>query len=203
LIKGSEEGRGMARYGTYSRKTKETDIEVEIKLDGTGVYDGFCGYGFFDHMLEELAFHGRFDIRLRAVGDMATGYHHLCEDVGICLGRAFDKAMGSEAMGGASAVERFGWATVPMDGSLARVSLDISGRGGAYVDASGMEEDIEEYVKAFARESGINLHMEVLRRDNAHHATEACFKALALALRAAIRPDPGRSGAPSSKGVIG
>ncbi len=190
----------MARYGTCSRKTEEADIEVGFGLDGPGLMEGATGYGFFDHMIKELAFHGRFAILVKAAGDIETGYHHLCEDVGICLGRALAKAIGG---GAGLAIARFGWATVPMDGSLARVALDICGRGGAAVDASGMEEDIEEFVRAFARESGMSLHMDVLKRDNSHHAAEACFKALALALRAATRPDPEREGSSSSKGVIG
>ncbi len=201
----------------YSRKTKETDVLIEVATRGKGKAEASTGNGFFDHMLEQLAYHSLMDISVRATGDVQTGYHHLLEDIGICLGRALKAAVsegacpegactegsGGKEGGSPAAIRRFGSATVPMDGSLARVALDISGRGGAYIDASGMDEDIVEFLKAFAREAGLTLHMDVLRSDNRHHASEACFKALAISLRAALEPDAAREGSSSSKGCIG
>ena len=201
----------------YSRKTKETDVLIEVATRGKGRAEASTGNGFFDHMLEQLAYHSLMDISVRATGDVQTGYHHLLEDIGICLGRALKAAVsegacpegactegsGGKESGNQTAIRRFGSATVPMDGSLARVALDISGRGGAYIDASGMDEDIVEFLKAFAREAGLTLHMDVLRSDNRHHASEACFKALAISLRAALEPDAAREGSSSSKGCIG
>ena len=201
----------------YSRKTKETDVLIEVATRGKGRAEASTGNGFFDHMLEQLAYHSFMDISVRATGDVQTGYHHLLEDIGICLGRALKAAVsegaypegacaegsGGKEGGSPAAIRRFGSATVPMDGSLARVALDISGRGGAYIDASGMDEDIVEFLKAFAREAGLTLHMDVLRSDNRHHASEACFKALAISLRAALEPDAAREGSSSSKGCIG
>lgn len=192
----------MGRKGIYKRKTRETDVEASICLDGSGGFTGGTGFGFFDHMLEELAFHGMFDISLSATGD-ATGNHHLCEDAGICLGRALAIALKGADEGGGPPITRFGWSLVPMDGSLARAALDLSGRGGAWIQAERMDEDIAEFLKAFARESGMNLHLDLLRCDNSHHGMEAAFKSLAIALRAATRPDERRTGTPSSKGTIG
>ena len=125
------EVRHMGREGIYKRKTRETDVEASICLDGSGGFTGGTGFGFFDHMLEELAFHGMFDISLSATGD-ATGNHHLCEDAGICLGRALAIALKGADEGGGPPITRFGWSLVPMDGSLARAALDLSGRGGAW-----------------------------------------------------------------------
>lgn len=207
----------MDMAAQYDRKTKETDVLVEVETRGKGRAEASTGNGFFDHMLEQLAYHSLMDISVRATGDVQTGYHHLLEDIGICLGRALKAAVsegacpegactegsGGKEGGSPAAIRRFGSATVPMDGSLARVALDISGRGGAYIDASGMDEDIVEFLKAFAREAGLTLHMDVLRSDNRHHASEACFKALAISLRAALEPDAAREGSSSSKGCIG
>ncbi len=207
----------MDMAAQYDRKTKETDVLVEVATRGKGRAEASTGNGFFDHMLEQLAYHSLMDISVRATGDVQTGYHHLLEDIGICLGRALKAAVsegaypegacaeevGGKEGGSPAAIRRFGSATVPMDGSLARVALDISGRGGAYIDASGMDEDIVEFLKAFAREAGLTLHMDVLRSDNRHHASEACFKALAISLRAALEPDAAREGSSSSKGCIG
>lgn len=191
----------MGRKASFERKTKETDIKVELELDGAGKLAADTGFGFFDHMLAQLACHSLMDISAEASGDTETGFHHLCEDVGICLGRAFRAAIGQDADG--RPLRRFGSCTAPMDGSLARAAVDISGRGGAYLDATAMDEDIAEFLKAFAREAGIALHLDVLKSDNRHHAAEACFKALAVSLRAALEPDSAREGSSSSKGCIG
>lgn len=229
----------MNKVAAYARKTRETDISVRVALYGEGRIIADTGFGFFDHMLQQLAHHSLMDIEVKATGDIKTGFHHLTEDIGICLGRALRQAVsggeggngsgnenpgetgvgrtdrsgdssadrsedeGRGDNGGASPIRRFGSATVPMDGSLCRVALDFSGRGSAYIDAPGMDEDIAEFVKAFAREAGITLHMDVLKSDNRHHATEGCFKALALSVRAALEPDAARNGSSSSKGCIG
>ena len=216
-------GAAMNKVAAYARKTRETDISVRMALYGEGRLIADTGFGFFDHMLQQLVHHSLMDIEVKATGDIKTGFHHLTEDIGICLGRALRQAVsgdesgneigggsgdrsadeGRGEKGGAAPIRRFGSATVPMDGSLARVALDFSGRGGAYIDAPGMDEDIAEFVKAFAREAGITLHMDVLKSDNRHHATEGCFKALALSVRAALEPDAARNGSSSSKGCIG
>lgn len=198
----------MSREASYARKTAETDIAVKVNLYGKGRLAADTGFGFLDHMLAQLAHHSLMDIEVKAFGDLETGYHHLAEDIGICLGRALNQAVvgvGLEGAGNESAapIRRFGSFTAPMDGSLARVALDFSGRGGAFIDAPSMDEDIAEFVKAFAREAGMTLHMDVLKSDNRHHATEGCFKALALSLRAALAPDTERDGSSSSKGCIG
>lgn len=197
----------MARIGCYERKTGETDIKAVVKIEGRGQLAADTGFGFFDHMLAQLSFHSLMDIAVEAQADLKTGYHHLCEDVGICLGRALGLAANGQEEdkpgSKCSAIRRFGWALAPMDGSLAQVSLDVSGRGGAFIDAPCMDEDLAEFLKAFAKEAGITLHIDVLKSDNRHHATEAAFKGLALALRAALELDSQRMGTSSSKGCIG
>jgi len=197
----------MARTGCYERKTGETSIKAVIKIEGQGQLVVDTGFGFFDHMLAQLSFHSLMDITIEAQADIKTGYHHLCEDVGICLGRALGLAVSGQQAdkldSRGAAIRRFGWALAPMDGSLAQVGLDVSGRGGAYINAPCMDEDLIEFLKAFAKEAGITLHIDVLKSDNHHHSTEAAFKGLAIALRAALEPDLQRTGASSSKGCIG
>ena len=197
----------MVRTGCYERKTGETAIKAVVKIEGQGILTADTSFGFFDHMLAQLSFHSLMDITIESQADLKTGYHHLCEDVGISLGRALGLAVSGQDAdkldSRGAAIRRFGWALAPMDGSLAQVSLDVSGRGGAFIDAPDMDEDLIEFLKAFAKEAGITLHIDVLKSDNRHHSTEAAFKGLALALRAALEPDSQRTGASSSKGCIG
>lgn len=195
------------RVGTVKRKTKETDIEVELNLDGTGVYDVKTGIGFLDHMLEQLSRHSLMDLKVRAKGDLHIDYHHTTEDTGIAIGEAFAKALGD-----LKGIRRYASALIPMDETLTRVALDISNR--PYLiwkvefsrDKLG-EMDTElfkEWFQAFAQAAGITLHVENLYGTNNHHIVESCFKALARSLRDATEIDPRRADAvPSTKGVLG
>jgi imidazoleglycerol-phosphate dehydratase len=188
------------------RKTAETSIAVTINLDGQGQYDVSTGNGFLDHMVNQLARHGLFDITLRAEGDVQTGWHHLVEDVAILLGRAF-----REALGEARGIRRMGHAVVPLDETLAMVVVDCSGRGYPVVETTldGVMVEtlsgdlVRHFLEAFAIEARMNLHAKVLAGISPHHKAEALFKALARALRDALEPDP-RSAAqvPSTKGTL-
>jgi imidazoleglycerol-phosphate dehydratase len=195
------------RVGTVKRKTKETSIEVELNLDGTGVYDVKTGIGFLDHMLEQLSRHSLMDLKVRADGDLHIDFHHTTEDSGIAIGEAF-----AAALGDLKGIRRYAEAHIPMDETLTRVALDISNR--PYLiwkvefsrDKLG-EMDTElfkEWFQAFAQAAGITLHVENLYGTNNHHIVESCFKALARSLRDAIEIDPRRADAvPSTKGVLG
>lgn len=195
------------RVGTVKRKTKETSIEVELNLDGTGIYDVKTGIGFLDHMLEQLSRHSLMDLKVRADGDLHIDFHHTTEDSGIAIGEAF-----AEALGDLKGIRRYAEAHIPMDETLTRVALDISNR--PYLiwkvefsrDKLG-EMDTElfkEWFQAFAQAAGITLHVENLYGTNNHHIVESCFKALARSLRDAIEIDPRRADAvPSTKGVLG
>jgi imidazoleglycerol-phosphate dehydratase len=194
------------RRAKIDRKTTETQISASVNLDGTGTYDVKTGIGFLDHMIEQLARHGLFDITLKAKGDLHIDFHHTTEDTGIVLGQAFAQALGER-----KGIRRFGEATIPMDETLSRVALDVSNR--PYLiwkvefprDKLG-EMDTElfkEWFQAFAQHAGLTLHVENLYGANAHHIVESCFKALARALRHAVEIDPRRADAvPSTKGKL-
>jgi len=194
------------RTGAVKRKTKETDIEVAVDLDGTGVSAVATGIGFLDHMLDLLARHSRIDIRVKAAGDLHIDQHHTTEDTGIALGQAVRQALGDM-----KGITRFGDVHVPMDESLTRVAIDISGRpfmvfrvafGRDKVGAFDTEL-VREWFQAFAMNAGITLHVETLYGANDHHIAESCFKGLARALRAAVAIDVRAAGeVPSTKGVL-
>ncbi|QEX19856.1 imidazoleglycerol-phosphate dehydratase [Hypericibacter terrae] len=195
------------RRASVSRKTKETQIEAEIELDGQGRSDISTGIGFLDHMLDQLARHSLMDITLKAKGDLHIDFHHTTEDSGIVLGEAVAKALGDRR-----GITRWGEATVPMDETLTRVALDASNRPYliwkvAFSKPKLGEMDTElfkEWFQAFAQNAGLTLHIENLYGENNHHIVESCFKGLARALRAAIAIDPRKAGeVPSTKGVLG
>jgi len=195
------------RRASVSRKTKETQIEAEIELDGQGRSDISTGIGFLDHMLDQLARHSLIDITLKAKGDLHIDFHHTTEDSGIVLGEAVAKALGDRR-----GITRWGEATVPMDETLTRVALDASNRPYliwkvAFSKPKLGEMDTElfkEWFQAFAQNAGLTLHIENLYGENNHHIVESCFKGLARALRAAIAIDPRKAGeVPSTKGVLG
>lgn len=199
-------GEATPRTATIDRSTKETSISATVNLDGTGAYDVATGVGFLDHMLEQLARHGLFDIALKAEGDLHIDQHHTTEDSGIVLGQAFAKALGDKA-----GITRYGSCYLPMDETLTRVALDVSGRPFLVwkVDFSRSkigEMDTElfrEWFQAFAQNAGITLHVENLYGENNHHVAETCYKALARALRQAVTVDPRQSGrVPSTKGQL-
>ena len=195
-----------SRTASLERKTNETEITISVNLDGQGIYDVDTGNGFLDHMVNQLARHGLFDITLRAKGDVHTGWHHLVEDVAIMLGRAFHQALG-EPVG----IRRMGHAIVPLDETLVQVTVDCSGRPYAVVE-TGLEgvmvetlpgDLIRHFLESFAVEAKINLHAKVLTGESPHHKAEALCKALARALRDAVEPDPRAPGqVPSTKGTI-
>ena len=194
------------RTGAVKRKTKETDIEVAVDLDGTGASAVATGIGFFDHMLDLLARHSRIDIRVKALGDLHIDQHHTTEDTGIALGQAVRQALGDM-----KGITRYSDVHVPMDEALTRVAIDISGRpflvfrvafGRDKVGAFDTEL-VREWFQAFAMNAGITLHVETLYGANDHHIAESCFKALARALRGAVAIDARAAGeVPSTKGVL-
>ncbi len=195
----------MSRSADVQRRTGETEIRLALALDGTGAGERSTGVGFFDHMLDLLARHGRMDLTIQATGDLQTGAHHTVEDVGICLGQALDRALGDRA-----GIARYGQATVPMDESRASCAIDISGRGlcawegnlppGAIGNFD--HELTEEFFRALASNAKLTLHLTVEAGTNAHHMIEAGFKALARALRAAVALDLTEPGVPSTKGTL-
>jgi imidazoleglycerol-phosphate dehydratase len=194
------------RSATVKRKTKETEIEVTIDLDGTGVSTIATGIGFLDHMLDLLARHSRIDVSLKAKGDLHIDQHHTTEDVGIAVGQAVRQALG-EMRG----ITRYCDVHVPMDEALTRVAIDISGRPFLVFKAAfGRDkvgafdtELVREWFHAFAMNSAITLHVETLYGANDHHVAESCFKGLARALRGAVAIDPRLAGeVPSTKGVL-
>ncbi len=195
------------RTATIARKTKETDIAVTVNLDGTGVVKVATGIGFLDHMLDLLARHSRIDLTIRADGDLHVDYHHTTEDVGIALGQAVKQALGSMA-----GITRYSAIHMPMDETLTRVVIDVSGRPMLVFKAAFPRDKIgefdtelvREWFNAFAMNAGITLHVETLYGENSHHIAESCFKGLARALRAAIAIDPRNAGEiPSTKGQLG
>jgi len=194
------------RKAQIKRKTKETDISIEINLDGTGEAAISTGNGFLDHLLNQLSRHGLIDLNIKAIGDVETGWHHTVEDIGISLGRVFRDAIG-EARG----IIRMGHALVPLDEALAQVAIDISGRGHAALDTKfthatveGLPSDlIGHFLEAFATEAKVTLHANILAGVNDHHKAEALFKALAKALMDAIRIDKKMEHEiPSTKGTL-
>ena len=195
----------MSRQSQLNRKTKETDISVNIDLDGKGIGTISTSIGFFDHLLDALRKHGQFDINLKAVGDLHIDGHHTVEDTGIILGQAFAKALDDCA-----GITRFGYAYCPLDEALARAVVDISGRGFLYFENPVKTEKVgqfdgelfQEFLRAFAINAKITLHVTLLYGQNQHHALEAMIKAVARALRMAMTFDNRQSGVPSTKGVL-
>ncbi len=194
------------REASIARKTTETEIDIRIRLDGEGRYSVSTGVGFLDHMLEQLARHGLVDLELKAKGDLHIDAHHTTEDTGIAVGQAVSAALGDR-----KGIRRYGHAYVPMDEALVRVALDLSNRPYLiwHVELPAQKlgtmdtELFREWFQAFAQHAGATLHVECLYGTNTHHIVEACFKALARALRAAVEIDPRRSDTvPSTKGSL-
>ena len=194
------------REASIARKTTETEIEVRIRLDGEGRYSVSTGVGFLDHMLEQLARHGLVDLEIDAKGDLHIDAHHTTEDTGIAVGQAVSAALGDR-----KGIRRYGHAYVPMDEALVRVALDLSNRPYLIWHVEMPTEKLgimdtelfREWFQAFSQHAGVTLHVECLHGANTHHIVEACFKALARALRTAMEIDPRRSDAvPSTKGSL-
>jgi len=194
----------MARTAEISRKTRETEIELAVDLDG-GEVEATTGIGFFDHMLESLGRHAALGLRVNAKGDLETGAHHTVEDVGIALGQALDEALGDRA-----GIRRYGSAEVPMDEALGVCAIDVSGRALCLFQAeipltsiAGFETELtEEFFRAVATNAKLTVHVGTEYGSNAHHMVEACFKAFARALREAIEIDAREQGVPSTKGTL-
>jgi imidazoleglycerol-phosphate dehydratase len=195
------------REAKIARKTKETDIEVSVDLDGAGKYDVATGIGFLDHMMEQLSRHSLMDLTVRAKGDLHIDFHHTTEDTGIAIGEAVHKALGDRR-----GIVRFASATIPMDETLSRVSIDVSDRpyliwkvNFSKPKLGEMDTELfKEWFQAFAQNARVTLHVENLYGENNHHIVESCFKALARALRAATETDPrAADSVPSTKGTLG
>ena len=196
----------MGRIGRVERTTKETDIAIAIDLDGAGSTDVDTGIGFFDHMLTAFGRHGLFDLSVEVRGDLEVDGHHSVEDAGIVLGRVFAQALGDKR-----GIRRFGSVALPMDETLVLAACDLSGRGQLHWDVpvppvmlGAFDASLaKEFFIAFAANAGVTLHVRLLSGENAHHIVEACFKAVARALREAVEPDP-RLGdeLPSTKGAL-
>jgi imidazoleglycerol-phosphate dehydratase len=194
------------RKASVKRKTKETDVEVVVDLDGTGASSISTGVGFFDHMLDLLARHSRIDLTIKAKGDLHVDQHHTTEDVGIALGQAVKQALGDM-----KGITRYASVHMPMDEALTRVALDISGRpflvfkaefGRAKIGEFDTEL-VQEWFQAFTMNAGVTLHVTTLYGSNDHHIAESCFKGLARALRAAVAIDPRAANeVPSTKGTL-
>jgi imidazoleglycerol-phosphate dehydratase len=196
----------VKRQATISRKTKETEIQAAIDLDGSGAFEIGTGIGFLDHMLEQLARHSMIDIKLVARGDLHVDFHHTTEDSGIVLGQAVAKALGDKV-----GITRYADVHLPMDETLTRVALDISGRPYLIWNVTFTRDKIgemdtelfREWFQAFAQNAGITLHIQNLYGENNHHIVETCFKGLARALRLALTADPRQAGrVPSTKGTL-
>jgi imidazoleglycerol-phosphate dehydratase len=196
----------VKRQASIERSTKETKIKASVDLDGTGAYDIATGIGFLDHMLEQLARHSLIDITLKAKGDLHIDFHHTTEDCGIVLGQAVAKALGSK-----EGIVRFSSLHLPMDETLTRVAIDVSGRPylvwRVQFSATKLGEmDTElfrEFFQAFAQHAGVALHIETLYGDNNHHIAETCFKGLARALGQAVAINPRQAArVPSTKGTL-
>jgi imidazoleglycerol-phosphate dehydratase len=194
------------RQAKVERKTNETEIAVSVNLDGTGKHDIATGIGFLDHMLDQLSKHSLIDINVKAKGDLHIDFHHTAEDVGIALGEAVKRALGDK-----KGIRRYASSDLPMDGSLTRVAIDVSGRPFLvwkveFTRDKVGEMDTElfrEWFQAFAMNAGITLHVENLYGENNHHIAESAFKALARALRDAIEIDPrAKDAIPSTKGTL-
>ncbi len=195
----------MARQAQINRNTNETQISVALDLDGSGRSALATGVPFLDHMLDQIARHGVFDLDVKAAGDLHIDAHHTVEDVGITIGQAFAKAVGNK-----SGVRRYGHAYVPLDEALSRVVVDLSGRPGLvckvdFVRARIGEFDVDlmrEFFQGFVNHALVTLHIDNLRGDNAHHQAETVFKAFGRALRMAVEIDPRTQGVPSTKGSL-
>ena len=193
------------RTATITRKTNETDIEINLSLDGSGKHDIATGVGFLDHMLTHIAVHGLFDLTVKATGDLHIDVHHTVEDVALVLGSAFDQALGDR-----KGIVRMASFYAPMDETLAFVALDLSGRPYAVIDAAWGAAPVGQiptslfphFFESFAATSRCNLHARVLYGRDDHHKAEGLFKALGRALDTATQLDPRRSGVPSTKGMI-
>ncbi|MFL2667142.1 MAG: imidazoleglycerol-phosphate dehydratase HisB [Burkholderiales bacterium] len=196
----------MVRIAKVERRTYETQIDVEVNLDGVGKSEISTGIGFFDHMLDQVARHGLFDLVVKAEGDLHIDTHHTVEDIGITLGQAFAKALSDK-----NGIFRYGYAYVPLDEALSRVVVDLSGRPGLeysvdYVRGRIGDFDVDvirEFFQGFVNHAGITLHIDNLKGINAHHQSETVFKALGRALRMAVAYDERSGGAlPSTKGQL-
>ncbi len=195
----------QARRAAVERQTKETQIKLDLTLDGAGESVADTGVGFLDHMLELLARHARMDLTVTATGDLDTGAHHTTEDVGIVLGQALDQALGDR-----SGIRRYGDAEVPMDEALAQCAIDLSGRPYCVYDAdlpasaiANFDTELtEEFFRAVSNNAKMTLHLRVPYGTNAHHMIESSFKAFARALRTATSIDADEIGIPSTKGVL-
>ena len=193
------------RTGRVQRTTKETDIQLEINLDGDGVYEIETGIPFFNHMLDLFSKHSLIDLHLQAKGDIDVDYHHTVEDVGLALGKALDDALGDR-----KGITRYGSAMLPMDEALSRVAVDLGGRPYLVYELAMQERKIRDFdlwlfkhfFESFSQQGRMNLHIHQLYGDDAHHAYESVFKGVARALRMAIALDPREKGVPSSKGEI-
>jgi imidazoleglycerol-phosphate dehydratase len=195
----------MGRTGTVERKTKETEIVASVDLEGTGKAEIETGMPFFNHMLDSFSRHGLFDIKIQARGDLEVDYHHTVEDVGLALGEAFKKALGDK-----HGIRRFGEASCPLDETLAKVVVDLSGR--PYLSynvkirpgrVGSFDTDLpHEFYAAFTNQLGMNLHIDVIRGENPHHIIEACFKAFARAMDMATCFDERIRGVLSTKGSL-
>jgi imidazoleglycerol-phosphate dehydratase len=195
----------VSRSAEIARETKETNVRLRLALDGVGEGERHTGIGFFDHMLDLVARHGRLDLDVEVTGDLETGGHHTVEDTGLAFGQALDQALGDR-----SGIRRYGHAVVPMDEARASCAIDISGRPFAALDAQlppgatgGFDHELtEEFLRAVANTGKLTLHVTVEAGTNAHHMIEACFKAFARALREATSIDPTETGVPSTKGTL-
>ena len=193
------------RKASIVRNTKETQIELELNLDGSGEGTVETGIGFFDHMLELLKKHALIDLSVKASGDTHVDYHHTVEDVGLVLGKALDQALGDR-----KGIVRYGFASIPMDEALCETSLDLGGRPFLVMQCAMkhmMVRDfevklVEEFFRAVSVEARANIHLRQVYGDEAHHVCEGLFKSFARALRAAVKTDPAEKDVPSSKGVI-
>jgi imidazoleglycerol-phosphate dehydratase len=193
------------RTAKIERRTGETDVKLTLTLDGAGAGKRDTGIGFFDHMLDLLARHGRLDLDVKVKGDLQTGAHHTVEDTAIALGQALDMALGDRV-----GIVRYGSATAPMDEARANCAIDVSGRPFTLFEATlppgstgGFEHELtEEFFRAFANAAKLTLHLRVEAGTNAHHMIEAAFKAFARSLRQAVAIDPTETGVPSTKGTL-
>lgn len=195
-----------ARSSSVSRTTKETDIQITLTLDGSGVHDIRTGMPFFDHMLTAFTRHGLFDLAILARGDLEVDYHHTVEDVGICLGEAFDRALGAK-----EGIQRFGHVVMPMDEALVSVSLDICSRPyliyhvafpGPRIGTSFPAELVQEFFQGLIRRSGLTLHINLQYGTNSHHIAEAIFKGVGRSMGQACALDPRVQGVFSTKGAL-
>lgn len=194
------------RIGEESRNTRETQIAVRVNLDGTGTYKVETGMPFFNHMLELFSRHSLIDLELQATGDLEVDYHHTVEDTGLALGNAIDRALGDRR-----GIRRYGWAYLPMDESLSRVVVDLGGRPYLVKDMACKKRKLldfelalfDDFFQAFVVQTRMNLHINQMLGQEAHHAYESVFKGMARAMRMAVELDPRDTDIPSSKGRIG